>query len=366
MSTVLGRVPNVIALPLGFLLLPLGVILLPLAPELGVPLSLLATRFLGRKFQWARRFNAWIDAKWANLRTRMKTGRRPDHPKLWRWIVGTIVIVIAWQGIGLLLTVGAAAFFDYDLELLFSTDDADLAKVRELTPWSTAATVLISFIPLFVATLLVYRLLLKRNVKQLFTSFEKYSWKRTWIGFASLTLISTTFGIGDFILNRDTYTWNFDLSEFLPYLVIALTLLPIQTTAEELFFRGWLQQWLDNGKKKQWTISLISGAIFALPHLANPEVAGNELLFPVISYGAIGFMLAWVTYRDKTLEMAIGAHFANNLMAALAFSTEDSALPSVSLFTIPEVAWGPAAVFSVIMIPIFIWLTGKWKDKVSV
>jgi hypothetical protein len=339
MSTVLGRVPNAVALPLGFLLLPLGVILLPLAPELGVPLSLLATRFLGRKFQWARRFNAWIDAKWANLRTRMKTGRRPDHPKLWRWIVGTIVIVIAWQGIGLLLTVGAAAFFDYDLELLFSTDDADLAKVRELTPWSTAATVLISFIPLFMATLLVYRLLLKRNVKQLFTSFEKYSWKRTWIGFASLTLISTTFGIGDFILNRDTYTWNFDLYEFLPYLVIA---------------------------KKQWTISLISGAIFALPHLANPEVAGNELLFPVISYGATGFMLAWVTYRDKTLEMAIGAHFANNLLAALAFSTEDSALPSVSLFTIPEVAWGPAAVFSVIMIPIFIWLTGKWKDKVSV
>ena len=81
MSTFLGRIPNTLALPLGFLLLPVGVILLPLAPELGVPLSLLATRFLGRKFQWARRFNAWIDAKWANLRTRMKTGRRPDHPK---------------------------------------------------------------------------------------------------------------------------------------------------------------------------------------------------------------------------------------------------------------------------------------------
>lgn len=289
----------------------------------------------------------------------------PVRPRLWRWIVGTIFIVVVWQVIGLLLTVAAAAFFDYDIELLFSTNDADIAMVRELTPWSTAATVLVSFIPLFIATLVAFPIFLKRNIKGLFTSFEKYSWKRTWIGFATLALISSTFALGDFLANRNSYSWNFDLSAFLPYLLIAFTLLPIQTTAEELFFRGWLQQWIDNGKKKQWSISLIGGVLFALPHMANPEVSGNDLFFPIISYGAIGFMLAWVTYRDKTLEIAIGAHFANNLLAALVISTEDSALPSVSLFTTPEVAWGPAAVFSVIMIPIFIWLTGKWKDKVS-
>jgi uncharacterized membrane protein (DUF106 family) len=35
------------------------------------------------------------------------------------------------------------------------------------------------------------------------------------------------------------------------------------------------------------------------------------------------------------------------------------------LFITPEIAWAPAAVVSVIMIPIFIWLTKKWSDKVS-
>jgi len=74
-------------------------------------------------------------------------------------------------------------------------------------------------------------------------------------------------------------------------------------------------------------------------------------------------MLAWVTYRDKSLELAIGAHFANNLLAALLVSSQDSALPSVSLLTLPEVAWGPAALVSVIMVPIFIWLTGRWGAK---
>jgi uncharacterized protein len=222
---------------------------------------------------------------------------------------------------------------------------------------------LISFLPLFIATLLAYRIFLRKNIKSLFTFRDRYSYKGTWIGFASLALISIAFGSFDLILNWDSYTFSFKASAFLPYLLIAFTLLPIQTTAEELFFRGWIQRWLDNGKKKQWSISILSGAIFSLPHLANPEVAGNELIFPIISFGATGFMLAWVTYRDKSLELAIGAHFANNLLAALLVSSQDSALPSVSLLSVQEVAWGPAALVSVIMVPIFIWLTNRWGAK---
>jgi membrane protease YdiL (CAAX protease family) len=362
-AKLLSKIPDSIALPAGFLLLPIGTILLPLLPELGVPLTLLATRFLGRKFQWARRFNTWVDNKWSNLRTRFKSGRRADHPKLFKWILGTLFIVTTWQVLGLALTFLLASFFDLDVDLLFSTADEDLAAIRALPAWSSAATILISFLPLFIATLLAYRIFLKKDIKSLFTSRNKYSYKRTWIGFASLALISIAFGSLDLILNWDSYTFSFKASAFLPYLLIAFTLLPIQTTAEELFFRGWIQRWLDNGKKKQWSISILSGAIFSLPHLANPEVAGNELFFPIISYGATGFMLAWVTYRDQSLELAIGAHFANNLLAALLVSSQDSALPSVSLLTVPEVPWGPAALFSVIMIPIFIWLTNRWGAK---
>lgn len=288
-----------------------------------------------------------------------------QRPRIWRWIVGTIAILVFWQGLGLILTVGAARLFDFDLMILFATDDAGMAELRELPPWSAAAAILVSFVPFFLATLLAYRYILQRPLKALFTAFEEYSWKRTWVGFAAFALISLVFGIGDLIINADSYTWSWDLARFLPFFFITITLLPIQTTAEELFFRGWIQQWLDNGKKKQWTISLIGGFLFALPHMANPEVVGNELFFPIISYGSVGFMLAWVTYRDKTIEMAIGAHFANNFLSSLFVSTEDSAIPSVSFFTTPEVSWAPAAIFSVVMIPIFIWLSGKWNAKVS-
>lgn len=48
---------------IGFILLPFGVLLTPLLPEFGVPIILLSTRFLQEKYEWARRLNVWVDAK---------------------------------------------------------------------------------------------------------------------------------------------------------------------------------------------------------------------------------------------------------------------------------------------------------------
>ena len=69
------------------------------------------------------------------------------RPRLWRWILGTLFIVTTWQVLGLALTFLLASYFDLDVELLFSTADEDLATIRALPAWSSAATILISFLP---------------------------------------------------------------------------------------------------------------------------------------------------------------------------------------------------------------------------
>ncbi|MEY3374221.1 MAG: hypothetical protein RIT18_852, partial [Actinomycetota bacterium] len=113
----------------------------------------------------------------------------------------------------------------------------------------------------------------------------------------SLLLLGT--GLPDFIFNNDSYTWSFDAARFFPYLLVAFTLIPLQTTAEEVFYRGWIQQRLENGRRSIYLVSVIGGALFALPHLGNPEVSGN-LLLPILGYGSTGFMLTWVTMRDQS------------------------------------------------------------------
>jgi hypothetical protein len=49
---------------IGFLLLPLGIVLTPLLPEVGIPIILLSTRYLQERYEWARRLNLYVDAKY--------------------------------------------------------------------------------------------------------------------------------------------------------------------------------------------------------------------------------------------------------------------------------------------------------------
>ncbi len=50
-------------LVIGFTLLPIGILITPLLPEFGIPIILLSTRFLQDRYEWARRLNLWVDAK---------------------------------------------------------------------------------------------------------------------------------------------------------------------------------------------------------------------------------------------------------------------------------------------------------------
>jgi hypothetical protein len=63
-------------LVIGFLLLPIGVVLTPILPELGVPLILISTRFLQEKYEWARKLNVWVDAKYSSVKASIRKLRK--------------------------------------------------------------------------------------------------------------------------------------------------------------------------------------------------------------------------------------------------------------------------------------------------
>jgi membrane protease YdiL (CAAX protease family) len=284
------------------------------------------------------------------------------RPRLLRWLVGTFLILISWLIIGSILTGVTAAKFNLDLEVLASNDAQTRQTLASYQPWQAATTILVSFIPLFLATLLLYRYLLRLPLRALFSRSERRLLSEIRVGALTMGIILIVTGVPDMLANSESYKLNFNLEKFLPYLLIAVTLIPIQTSAEEVFFRGWIQQRLENGRRSIWLVSILGGALFALPHLANPEVNG-ELIYALLGYGATGFMFAWVSFRDRSIGISLGAHAINNIMAALVVTSEDSALPSVSVWTTPAVAWLPAAVVSVATIPFFIWLSARLNRK---
>jgi membrane protease YdiL (CAAX protease family) len=282
-----------------------------------------------------------------------------NRPSLIRWSIGTFLILISWLIVGALLTGFAANLFNIDIAALAGENPSLLASYQ---PWQAASTILVSFIPLLLMPLILQRFLLKGGYRQLFTRSNQSFGREVRIGAMVMASILLITAVPDLTLNSSSYEWTFNLHSFLPYLLVAAILIPMQTTAEEVFYRGWVQQRLENGRRSIWFVSIANGFLFALPHLANPEVNG-ELFLAILGYGASGFMFAWVTMRDQSIGIAVGAHAANNILAGLFVTSEDSALPAASLWTTPAVSWLPSTIISLMMIPLFIWLTGKYNKS---
>jgi membrane protease YdiL (CAAX protease family) len=168
-------------------------------------------------------------------------------------------------------------------------------------------------------------------------------------------------------LYRGSYTWTFDAARFVPLLVVAVLLIPLQSAAEELFFRGYLMQWLGSMFGRGWVALLISSALFAAVHLGNPELArfGRGFLF---YYAGVGVAFGLATLLDDGLEVAIGAHTANNLWGALVVSFPGSVLDTPALLRMegvpPEVMvtlGGATALTALVVLAILF----DWRERWS-
>jgi len=232
--------------------------------------------------------------------------------------------------------------------------------------WLNNLVALITFVPLFVAVPLAVRFIHGRPWRTLITPFQSFNFRLVGIGAAVWTgllvlglLIGVAFG-------TDELEWVFDPGVFLPNLIVLLALLFIQTTAEELFFRGYLVQWFGLVTRNKWVQSAVIGFVFMVPHMLNPEVAdlgGIDYLLGVSGYFFVGFALTWVCINSGTIELAIGAHFANNMLVSVLLSPENSVLGSASLFATGETDLFATAVFTAVTAILFILIT--WRVRGS-
>lgn len=172
----------------------------------------------------------------------------------------------------------------------------------------------------------------------IFNFTGKIRWANFMISFAVFGALLGISTVVDYIINPQTYTIYFDASKFWLTLPLILVMTPIQTTAEEIVFRGYVIQSFGLKIKNGLFLSLISGFLFTLPHLANPEIyAANKMgvfstVCMILNYFIVGFILAMITIRTNSLEAAMGAHAVNNLFSFLIVSYPDTVLPTNTVF----------------------------------
>jgi membrane protease YdiL (CAAX protease family) len=101
---------------------------------------------------------------------------------------------------------------------------------------------------------------------------------------------------------------------WLPWLPLGLIGLAIQVTAEEIFFRGYLQTQLIGATRSYAKGMILAALLFGIGHIST-EVDGVAALFPVIWATMFGLVAGDLTARSGTLGPAIAVHFVNNMMA---------------------------------------------------
>ncbi|MFV0247414.1 MAG: lysostaphin resistance A-like protein [Tenacibaculum sp.] len=171
----------------------------------------------------------------------------------------------------------------------------------------------------------------KRTVKSLISGRKKIDWQRFWFGFTiwGFILICLT-GIG-ILLEPEYYKWNFNPESFFILLIISFLYLPLQTSFEELLFRGYAMQGLGILVKNRWFPLLASSLAFGLLHGSNPE-AEKLGAISMVFYIGTGLFFGIITLLDEGTELALGLHAANNIVASLFVTTSWSALKTDALF----------------------------------
>jgi len=202
------------------------------------------------------------------------------------------------------------------------------------------------------------------------TSRKKIDWKRVLFVFSLWSAITVVFTLIDVYSSPDDYVFNFDLGRFLILAVIAILLIPLQTSFEEYLFRGHMMQGIGLLAKNRWVPLFVTSILFGLMHIANPEV--EKLGYGImVYYIGTGFFLGIMTLMDEGLELALGFHAANNLITALLVTADWTAFQTDSIFkdvSEPGLGWD-VLIPVFIVFPILLFILGKkykwnnWKER---
>ena len=253
---------------------------------------------------------------------------RQGRNEWWRYLLSLGLILFMWIVVGSLpvLVLGSAAAFDNNPATAVTS-----TGLVGFDPLLIFVVTIGSFIPLFLTTLFVVRYIHGRPIRTLFTAHPSIRWGRMLAGFGIWLGLSTLMSIAEEIIYPGRYELTFQPATFMAFLLPAILLLGIQTSAEELFLRGYLMQGLGLIFKRGWIVALISATVFAALHWSNPEVSVNATLL-MLYYFSFGLFAALIILRDGGLELALGIHAANNMFSALLANYADSAIQSPSIF----------------------------------
>ena len=228
-----------------------------------------------------------------------------DYPEIWRILLAVVVATVVYMVpiLGLFALVGVL-YPDYVPQIVMTFETADTPLVMFL--------LLGTFIFMGLAAVAaagVHRRGLASLIGPFRPACRNFSRAVIFIMlfYGAVGFVSSFFVPGELTENLDLKTWA-------SYLPLALPLLLVQTGAEELVFRGYLQQALAARFKSFIVWMILPSILFGFAHF-DPSIDPLLTWLLVAATGLFGLAAADLTRVTGNLGAAIGFHFANNFFA---------------------------------------------------
>lgn len=263
--------------------------------------------------------------------------RGPDYPahahhsaaaeprsELWRVIVAVVMMAVLYL----------FATLAYQ-QVIFRIAGGSTDLAQELFDGSTPRAmylILFNFALITLAVMAVVRLLHQRSGLSLLGPMTRVVPQFARVA-AFLLILSVVVMVlppydmgGPLVLNMAPGKWAL----LLPVSLLAVF---VQISAEEILFRGYLQQQLAARFRSPIIWMVIPSALFAAGHYQPGEAGGNAVLITIWA-GVFGMLMADLTARAGSIGPALAVHFINNTTALLITSLPDT-LGGLALFHTP-------------------------------
>lgn len=223
------------------------------------------------------------------------------------------------------------------------------------------ALMLLGFMVGFFALLFCVKYIHHKKPIDIVTSRRRLDWGRLFFAVAIWGVLSViTLAIPLVFGDTSTIVFQFEPLNFLGLVIISLLMFPFQTSFEELLFRGYLMQWAALLFKYRWAAVLVTGVLFGIMHGANPEVEEFGMWVALPQYILMGLILGFVAVKDDGMELSLGLHMINNILAAITFTSDSSTLQTHALFKDlhPTASWLDTLMMLIAGV-IFIWVCNR-------
>lgn len=291
--------------------------------------------------------------------------------RFWRYLVVFFAAFLASNTIGAIpLIIILVSGMVKDPGLLDSSSNLADLSVYGVDPNFGLVVMLFPFIVGLATVFLLVKPMNGRKWLTVFNGTLSIRWKRALFSFFLWGLIMVFFLVyslrtdpGNFILNNSS-------SSLIILVIIALSMIPFQTTFEEVLFRGYLMQGIGTWTRSKWVPFIITSVLFALMHSLNPEIKEFGFWLMIPQYLIFGLVFGLITILDDGIELAMGAHAANNIFLSIFITQKASALQTVALYEQQEVDPVSDLIWLLVISIVFVIILGfiygwKWKEAFS-